>query len=100
MNQRTLKENKMKHIVIGFILYPSVKYKIEVSVKLKDEHYKKHWLKSVTGEMYNSCLATNRMPSIGDTYLTDDDTAEYTIKKVYPGKNIFSVILELTEIIK
>lgn len=90
----------MKHILIGSILYPSAKYKTEVSVNLEDEHYKKHFLTNVIKEMYSCCLATNRMPSIGDTYLTDDDTAEYTIKKVYPGKTYFTVVLELTEIIK
>lgn len=90
----------MKYETVGRIAYPSTEYQTEVSVNLKDEHHGKHYLKNAIEEMFVCCLATNRMPTIGDAYITDDDSAEYSIIKVYPGKYCFVVVLELTEILK
>lgn len=90
----------MKYETVGRFPYPSTEYETEVSVNLKDEYQGKHYLKNAIEEMIVCCLATNRMPTIGDTYVTDDESAEYSIIKVYPERNCFVVILELTEILK
>ena len=99
MNYETLEENKTEHRVIGHIFYPDKQYNIELCATVKGDYRKKHTFNNALDEMSRCCSATNRMPSIGDVYITDKDNAEYTITKVYPSMSGFMVLLELTEIL-